>query len=114
MKELESYLERAGFEVNLVGGSCPFQIEANHRDGFSIYFRSRHECAVLEVYDCHYDYFSGLPGDDELIWADEFCCWDEPNAGYLDFDEAFYVFWSLWSEARAALDISPVCHLLSK
>ena len=96
---LESYLESQGFDVNLCGGMCPFQIEGNHKSGISIYFRSRHTIASLEIYSEHYG-FNTLPEDEALLWTGEFECWDEPDAGYLDDAEAFYVFYSLWNDAK--------------
>ena len=97
---LESYLESQGFEVNLWGGMCPFQIEANHKTGISVYFRSRHTIASLDIYSEHYDYVSGLPADNSIVWSSEFECWEDPDAGYLDPDEAFYVFYFLWNDAK--------------
>lgn len=97
---LDSYLKSQGFDVNFCGGMCPFQIEANHYSGISVYFRSRYTIASLEVYSEHYDDFSGLPKDESIIWSGEFECWDDPDAGYIDFDEAFYVFYSLWNDAK--------------
>lgn len=99
MNTLETYLESQGFDVNLCGGMCPFQIEANHRSGISIYFRSRHTIASLDVYSEHYG-FDGLPEDNSIIWSGEFKCWNEPDAGYIDFGEALYVFYSLWNDAK--------------
>jgi hypothetical protein len=99
---LNQYLKTEGFSVSLCGGQCPFQIEANHQSGISIYFRSRHTSASLEVFDRHYDYFSGLP-DSEPIAFGEVEIWDEPEAGYIDDKEAFQVFYYLWSDIKDSL-----------
>jgi len=97
---LESYLESQGFEVVLLGGMCPFQIEANHRTGISVYFRSRHTIASLDIYSEHYHYVSGLPDDDSIVWSSDFECWEDPDAGYISPSEAFYTFYSLWNDAK--------------
>lgn len=97
-EQLNQYLKKEGFDINQCGGMCPFQIEANHKSGISIYFRSRHTLAYLEIYNQHYDYFSGLP--DNPIDGGEIEAWEDPDAGYIDFDEAFYVFYWLWSDIK--------------
>lgn len=99
--ELEQYLQREGFDVMMAGGRCPFQIEANHRSGISIYFRSRDTTASLEVYRQHYNYDDDLPEDEEILWQSEYNCWEKYEAGWIDWSEAFYVFYSLWIEAKA-------------
>lgn len=102
--QLEDYLEKEGFNVDFLGGQCPFQIEADHKSGISIYLRARYSKVVLAVYDEHYTYGSGLPDDDCLLWSDSFQCWDEYGASYIDYPEAFYVFYSLWSDAKDWID----------
>lgn len=96
---LEQYLKNQGFDILMIGGQCPYQIEANHQSGISAYFRSRHTAACLEIYEGHYDIFSGLPDDNPLIET-EIEAWKEPDAGYIDDEEAFQVFYYLWSDIK--------------
>lgn len=105
MKEaLEEFLKSKGFDIDQMGGNCPFQIHANHCSGLSVYFRSRGTTASLEVYDEHYSYFSGLPDDEALLWEGEFESWEAYEAGWIDFSEAFYVFYMLWSDAKERVE----------
>ena len=97
--DITKFLKFHGFDWLLWGGLCPFQIEANHMSGIYVYFRSRHTTASLEVYPYHHDAYNSLP-DDDPIWEGEFTCWEEPYAGYLESDEAAYVFHSLWTDAK--------------
>lgn len=106
---LEGFLKSKGFDVEMLGGQCPFQIEANHCSGLSVYFRSRGQTASLEIYNEHYDYFSGLPDDSALVWTGRFQCWEPYMAGYLDFLEAFYVFYQLWSDAKEIVEELNYC-----
>lgn len=81
---LESYLESQGFKVEFCGGQCPFQIEATHRLGFSVYFHARGTCASV----------------DTNFISSELYAWEFPAAGFLSPEEALYVFWFLWNEVR--------------
>lgn len=98
----ELYLINNGFEVNLLGGLCPFQIEANHKSGISIYFRARGALVSLEVFDEWY-FWDDLPSDELLLWSGKFSCYKKFEASWLDFSDAFYAFHSLWSDAKVAI-----------
>lgn len=92
MNRLVSYLEKEGFEVFRCGGLCPFEIDALHYTGLSVYLKCRQNRATLYIYKDE---------DQEIeIHNTMFQSWQKPDAGYLEEDEAFYVFYSLWSDAR--------------
>lgn len=93
-----SYLNSQSFDVLSCGGWCPFQIEANHKSGISLYFRARGEVASLEIYSEQIEF--ELPEENEIIWRGEYKNWEFPEAGYIGLDEAFYVLYSLWSDAK--------------
>ena len=61
--DFENYFIEKGFTLLMYGGRCPFQIEANHCAGFSVYFRARHSAAGIEVYSEHLNYLDGLPDE---------------------------------------------------
>lgn len=97
---LELYLESLGFEVLMIGGQCPFQIEANHRtENICIYFRARHRTASLDIFTEGISYDS-FPGGENLLWSGEIQNWPEPMAGYIDYEDAFYVFAALWRDGK--------------
>lgn len=87
-------------EINFVG-YCPIQAEVCFR-GLYLYFRSRGEHALLDVYESE-DTGEVLPNDDCLIWTGEWHCWDWPKAGNLSDSDALYAFWTLWMDAREAI-----------
>lgn len=94
----ETFLEKEGFDILDFGGLCPFQVSANHNSGISIYFRARGCRCTLYIYgDPQY---IDLPEEKYLIGSSYFDCWDFPQAGHLSWGEAFYVFHSLWSDAK--------------
>lgn len=105
-KNFQQRLAEKGFEVLMIGGFCPFQIEANHKSGISVYMRSRHQTASLEVYDCQME--SGLnvvlPDDKHIIWEGEFDCFEEFEAGYISANQADYAFSQLWADALERID----------
>ena len=105
-KTLQQRLVEKGFEVLMIGGSCPFQIEANHKSGISVYMRSRHQTASLDVYDCQMDsgLDAGLPDDKHIIWEGEFDCFEKFEAGYISANQADYVFSQLWADALERID----------
>ena len=102
--EFEDYLKRQGFEVNLLGGRSPFQIEAKHKSGIYIYFRSRGKnLASLEVFD------NFTPGskalfpdylDNDILYETELASIEGYYPGDIDFNEAFYIFYYLWNDAK--------------
>ncbi len=94
-----NYLNSLSFDVLSCGGWCPFQIEANHSSGISLYFHARGEIATLTVYST-WLVFNELLDDSEIIWEGWYKNWDFPDAGYIGLDEAFYVLYSLWSNAK--------------
>ena len=96
-KPIYNYLKSQSFDILSCGGSYPFQIEGNHISGFSIYLHARGERVSLTIYNSLLDYFDSLPDDSEIIWYSE---WKFPDAGYISFNDAFYVFWMLWSDVR--------------
>lgn len=105
-ERLQARLAALGFDVQMIGGMCPFQIEANHKDGYSIYMRCRGKTCSLDVYNCHYDYDSGLPDKDEyLIWEGWFNCWGDYEAGYVTPNDADYVFSMLWANAKELVNV---------
>ena len=96
-ERLMDRLQEKGFLIEMAGGNCPFQVEANHRDGWSIYFRARGTTVDLWVFDVHQEVDS-FP-DDELIWRGGFNSWEWPAAGWITPNEADYILSMLLADA---------------
>lgn len=87
---LRQYLVLEGFlpETISVGGIAPFTIEAEHRNGLHLYFRSRSSTSLRIYGDTHNMFFSTVHYEDS-------------EAEYLSLEsEVFQHFYHLYSDYR--------------
>ena len=101
--QLIDRLKAKGFYVYEAGGQCPFQITANHEDGWSIYFQARQRTASLEIYNCRQTRV--LPDDEHLLWYGGFKSWDEYEAGWITPNIADYALSLLLADGLERLDL---------
>ena len=103
-ESLINYLESNGFEIIEAGGNCPIQVGANHRDGWSFYFRARGSHVSLELYDCHLEFDEALPDEQHLLWEGTLNNWVWPDAGWLEPEEYGCVLHMLLADGRDCLN----------
>ncbi|WP_017302534.1 hypothetical protein [Nodosilinea nodulosa] len=95
-----------GFDnILMIGGRCPFQMELGHESGIYVYFRARGSKAEIEAYNVDPSdprWIEGLPPYElSLMFAiAQYWLEDSYAAGYIEPDEALYVFYQLWSDIK--------------
>ena len=100
---LKSYLQEQGFKVNLFGGfNMPFQIDANHRSGLSIYFVHWNDRGIvtLKIFDEPRLFHASSKTASILSEQRIVIGKDYPSGTWMDFYDLFYLFWLMWQDVK--------------
>lgn len=97
---LGKYLEKEGFEIQIMGGCKPYKLIANHYSGFSIYFRTLDSIAIFDVCDKPFSFSHKLSEKKSFLFMQEWQLSDNFNGANLNDSDAFYLIWMMWSDVK--------------